>query len=348
MEYFISYYDYYQPEAYVPATDTYIAKDASINEDIERLRLRATSSLIERRDVIVVSSVSCIYGLGNPADYRGLMLHLSVGEEAPRHQILRGLVDILYTRNDLAFERGTFRVRGDTIEVFPVVRGTGRPDRAVGGTKSSALPASTLLPPSRSQAWTGRPSIRLLTTSRSGERSRRWRPLIRNEMASQVAHFREQRLLLEAQRIETRTNFDLEMMLEMGTCPGIENYSRYTSGRREGERPACLLDYFPERFLVIVDESHVTVPQVNGMYKGDRSRKLTLVQHGFRLPSAIDNRPLRFEEWQSMLPQVVFVSATPRRLRAGDVRRGRHGADHPPHRSGRPADRRASGARPGG
>ncbi|MCY3612250.1 MAG: excinuclease ABC subunit UvrB [Gemmatimonadetes bacterium] len=310
VEYFVSYYDYYQPEAYVPATDTYIEKDASINEDIERLRLRATSSLIERRDVVVVASVSCIYGLGNPVDYRGLMLHLEIGEEVPRQKILRGLVDILYKRNDIAFERGAFRVRGDTIEVFPAyeeqaIRIELWGDEIERITRFDPLTGETIAKLERTSIY---PASHYVTRQRTIEEMA---PLIRQEMAAQVEEFKAAGLLLEAQRIESRTNFDLEMMLEMGTCPGIENYSRYTSGREPGERPACLLDYFPEDFLLIVDESHVTIPQLHGMYKGDRSRKETLVRHGFRLPSAIDNRPLRFEEWRSLLNQVVFVSATP-------------------------------------
>ena len=310
VEFFISYYDYYQPEAYVPATDTYIEKDASINEDIERLRLRATSSLIERQDVIVVASVSCIYGLGNPADYRGLMLHLVVGEEAPRQEILRGLVDILYKRNDIAFERGTFRVRGDTIEIFPAyeeqaVRVELWGDEVERITRFDPLTGATIAALERTAIYPASHYVTRRSTLEGIE------PLVREELAGQVARFRDAGALLEAQRIETRTNFDLEMMLEMGTCPGIENYSRYTSGRREGERPSCLIDFFPEDFLLIVDESHVSVPQVHAMYKGDRSRKLTLVEHGFRLPSAIDNRPLTFDEWRSLVHQVVFVSATP-------------------------------------
>ena len=310
VEYFVSYYDYYQPEAYIPATDTYIEKDASINEDIERLRLRATSSLIERRDVVVVASVSCIYGLGNPVDYRSLMLHLEVGQESPRQEILRGLVDILYKRNDIAFERGTFRVRGDTVEVFPAyeeqaIRIELWGDEVERITRFDPLTGDTIAVLDRTAIY---PASHYVTRRRTIEEMA---PLIREEMEAQVAAFREAGRLLEAQRIETRTNFDLEMMLEMGTCPGIENYSRYTSGRRPGERPACLLDYFPEDFLLIVDESHVTIPQIHGMHKGDRSRKLTLVDHGFRLPSAIDNRPLTFDEWRSVLNQVLFVSATP-------------------------------------
>ncbi len=310
VEYFISYYDYYQPEAYVPATDTYIEKDASINEDIERLRLRATSSLIERRDVVVVASVSCIYGLGNPADYRGLMLHLEVGQEIPRHEILRGLVDILYRRNDIAFERGAFRARGDTIEIFPAYEEQGVRIELWGDeveriTRFDPLTGRPIASLERTAIY---PASHYVTRRRTLERIE---PLVRAEMAEQVARFRAGGQLLEAQRIESRTNFDLEMMLEMGTCPGIENYSRYTSNRRPGERPACLLDFFPEDFLFVVDESHVTLPQIQGMSRGDRARKLTLVEHGFRLPSAIDNRPLTFDEWQGLLKQAIFVSATP-------------------------------------
>jgi excinuclease ABC subunit B len=310
VEYFISYYDYYQPEAYVPATDTYIEKDASINEDIERLRLRATSSLMEREDVIVVASVSSIYGLGNPIDYRGLMLHLMVGEEHPRRQILKGLVDIQYKRNDYVFERGTFRVRGDTVEVFPAyeeqavrvelwgdeVERISRFDPLTGEIITS-LDRTAIYP--ASHYVTARATIDEMV------------PEIRAELAEQLAKFRNEGRLLEAQRLEQRTNFDLEMMLEIGTCPGIENYSLYTSRRRTGDRPACLLDYFPGDFLIVVDESHASVPQINGMYNGDRSRKLTLIEHGFRLPSALDNRPLKFDEWASLVPMAIHVSATP-------------------------------------
>ncbi|MEM7416423.1 MAG: excinuclease ABC subunit UvrB [Gemmatimonadota bacterium] len=310
VEYFISYYDYYQPEAYVAATDTYIEKDASINEDIERLRLRATSSLMEREDVIVVASVSSIFGLGNPVDYRGLMLHVDVGGEHPRKDILRGLVAIQYKRNDYLFERGTFRVRGDTVEIFPAydeqavrielwgdeVERISRFDPLTGEVIAS-LDRTAIYP--ASHYVTRRSTIEAMV------------PSIREELAEQLAVFRTGGQLLEAQRLEQRTHFDIEMMLEIGTCPGIENYSLYTSGRRPGERPACLLDYFPGDFLTVVDESHASIPQINGMYKGDRSRKLTLIEHGFRLPSALDNRPLKFEEWVSVVPQAVFVSATP-------------------------------------
>jgi excinuclease ABC subunit B len=310
VEYFISYYDYYQPEAYVPATDTYIEKDASINEDIERLRLRATSSLMEREDVLVVASVSCIYGLGNPADYRSLMLHLEVGEEKPRKEILRGLVDIQYKRNDYLFERGTFRVRGDTVEVFPAydeqaIRVELWGDEVERITRFEPLTGENIARLERTAIY---PASHYVTRRRTIEQMV---PLIREELTEQAGRFQMEGRLLEAQRIEQRTNFDIEMMLEIGTCPGIENYSRYTSMRAPGERPACLLDYFPDDFLLMVDESHVSVPQIRGMYNGDRSRKLTLLEHGFRLPSALDNRPLKFEEWESLIPQAIFLSATP-------------------------------------
>jgi excinuclease ABC subunit B len=310
VEYFVSYYDYYQPEAYVPATDTYIEKDASINEDIERLRLRATSALMEREDVVIVASVSSIYGLGNPRDYRELMLHLRVGEEKGRREILKGLVAIQYRRNDYLFERGTFRVRGDTIEVFPAYEEQGIRVELWGDdveriTRFDPLTGEIIANLDRTAVY---PASHYVTRRTTIEQMV---PAIREELTGQIAHFQEAGLLLEAQRIEQRTNFDVEMMLELGTCPGIENYSLYTSGRTPGERPACLLDYFPHDFLVIVDESHVSVPQIVGMYRGDRSRKQVLVEHGFRLPSAMDNRPLKFEEWESVIHQAVFVSATP-------------------------------------
>ena len=310
VEYFISYYDYYQPEAYVPSTDTYIEKDSSINEDIERLRLRTTSSLMERDDVIVVASVSYIYGLGNPLDYRSLMLHLRVGQQIGRKEILKGLVETQYRRNDYEFQRGTFRVRGDTVEIFPAyeeqaVRIELWGDEIERITRFEPLTGEIVTPMDRASVY---PTSHYVTRREIIEGMA---PLVREEMKQQVAHFEAEGRLLEAQRIESRTNFDLEMMLEIGTCPGIENYSLYTSGRRTGERPACLLDYFPEDFLLICDESHASVPQIHGMYKGDRSRKETLVEHGFRLPSALDNRPLTFDEWDSLVPKAVFVSATP-------------------------------------
>ncbi len=310
VEYFISYYDYYQPEAYVPATDTYIEKDSSINEDIERLRLRATSSLMEREDVIVVASVSCIYGLGNPRDYRELMLHLTVGEEKPRKAILEGLVAIQYSRNDYVFERGTFRVRGDTVEIFPAydeqaVRVELWGDEVERITRFDPLTGETIVQMDRTAVY---PASHYVTRRRTIDQMI---PLVKDELGHQVVKFQAEGRLLEAQRIEQRTTFDIEMMREIGTCPGIENYSLYTSGRQPGERPACLFDYFPDDFLLIVDESHVSVPQIGGMYNGDRARKLTLVDHGFRLPSALDNRPLKFEEWEGLVNQAIFVSATP-------------------------------------
>ena len=310
VEYFISYYDYYQPEAYIPSTDTYIEKDANINEDIQRLRLRATSSLMERDDVIVVASVSCIYGLGNPADYRSLMLHLSVGQKIGRRDILEALVDTQYRRNDHEFERGTFRVRGDTVEIFPAyeeqaIRVELWGDEIERITRFDPLTGQTVTAMERTSVY---PASHYVTRPEVIEQMV---PRIREEMRQQVAAFEEAGQLLEAQRIESRTNFDIEMMLEIGTCPGIENYSLYTSGRRTGERPACLIDYFPEDFLLVVDESHASIPQIHGMHKGDRSRKETLVEHGFRLPSALDNRPLTFDEWDSLIHRATFISATP-------------------------------------
>ena len=310
VEYFISYYDYYQPEAYVAAPDTYIEKDGSINEDIERLRLRATSSLMEREDVIVVASVSCIFGLGNPLDYRSLMLHVEVGEEYPRRQLLKGLVDIQYKRNDVLFERGTFRVRGDTVEIFPAydeqaIRVELWGDEVERISRFDPLTGEIIATLDRTAVYPASHYVTRRSTINAMV------PAIRAELAGQLASFREDGKLLEAQRLEQRTNFDIEMMLEIGTCPGIENYSLYTSGRRTGERPACLLDYFPADFLTVVDESHASIPQIGGMYNGDRSRKTTLIEHGFRLPSALDNRPLKFDEWAEIVPQAVFVSATP-------------------------------------
>ncbi|HCK60955.1 MAG TPA: excinuclease ABC subunit B [Gemmatimonadetes bacterium] len=310
VEYFISYYDYYQPEAYVAATDTFIEKDASINEDIERLRLRTTSSLMEREDVIVVASVSSIFGLGNPKDYRSLMLHITKDEEHSRKDILRGLVDIQYRRNDYLFERGTFRVRGDTVEVFPAyeeqaVRIELWGDEVERISRFDPLTGEIITPLDRTAIYPASHYVTRRTTIESMV------PAIRTELDHQLRSFRIANKLLEAQRLEQRTKFDIEMMLEIGTCPGIENYSLYTSGRSTGERPACLIDYFPADFLTVLDESHVSIPQINGMHKGDRSRKEVLIEHGFRLPSALDNRPLTFDEWQEVVPKAVFVSATP-------------------------------------
>ena len=310
VEYFISYYDYYQPEAYVPATDTYIEKDASINEDIERLRLRATSSLMEREDVVIVASVSCIYGLGDPREYRELMLMLHVGQQIGRRDVLEALVRVQYGRNDVEFERGTFRVRGDVVEVFPAYEEQAIRIELFGDeieriSRFDPLTGNTIARLERTAIY---PAKHFVTQRSTIERAA---GAIRAELDERLLDLRGDGKLLEAQRLEQRTNFDLEMLLEIGTCPGIENYSRHLTGRQEGERPACLLDYFPEDFLVIVDESHATIPQVRGMYNGDRSRKLTLVEHGFRLPSALDNRPLTFDEWAALVPRVLFVSATP-------------------------------------
>src|SRR5690242_1200435 len=313
VEYFISYYDYYQPEAYVPSTDTYIEKDASINEDIDRLRLRATSSLMERDDVIIVATVSAIYGLGDPVTYRERMVSLKVGEAIARDDILRALVGIQYSRNDVAFERGTFRVRGDTVEIFPAYEEQGVRVEMWGDaveriSKIDTVTGRTIAELERTAIY---PAKHFVTSRATLERAL---GLIRAELVERLAILREAGKLLEAQRLESRTNFDIEMLMEIGTCAGIENYSRHISGRAEGERPACLFDYFPEDFLVVVDESHVTLPQIGGMFNGDRARKLTLVDYGFRLPSALDNRPLMFDEFLSLTPRAVFVSATPGEL----------------------------------
>jgi excinuclease ABC subunit B len=310
VEYFISYYDYYQPEAYVPTSDTYIEKDASINEDIDRLRLRATSSLMEREDVIIVATVSAIYGLGDPVQYREQMVHLKTGQTIARDEILRGLVKIQYGRNDVAFERGTFRVRGDTVEIFPAyeeqaVRVELWGDVVERISKINPLTGETITPLTRTAVY---PAKHFVTSRPTLERAVR---LIQDELRERLAALKAAGKLLEAQRLESRTNFDVEMMLEVGTCAGIENYSRHLSGRASGERPAVLFDYFPEDFLVVVDESHVTLPQIGGMFNGDRSRKTTLVEYGFRLPSALDNRPLMFDEFLTLTPRAIFVSATP-------------------------------------
>ncbi len=313
VEYFISYYDYYQPEAYVPTTDTYIEKDASINEDIDRLRLRATSSLMERDDVIIVATVSAIYGLGDPIQYKAQMVTLTRGQKVARDDVLRALVKIQYGRNDVAFERGTFRVRGDTVEIFPAyeeqaVRVELWGDEIEKITKIDPLTGHKIAELERTAVY---PAKHFITTRPLLERAVK---AIRIELAERLEFLRNEHKLLEAQRLESRTNFDIEMMLEIGTCAGIENYSRHLSDRQPGERPACLFDYFPEDFLVVVDESHVSLPQIRGMYNGDRARKLTLVDYGFRLPSALDNRPLVFEEFLSLTPRAVNVSATPGEL----------------------------------
>jgi excinuclease ABC subunit B len=311
IEYFVSYYDYYQPEAYIPSTDTYIEKDSAINEDIDKLRHSATYSLLERNDVIIVASVSCIYGLGSPEAYYGMLLALEEGIELPRDEMLRRLVDIQYVRNDIDFHRGTFRVRGDVVEIFPPYEG----DRTIRieffgdiiesisivdplrGKKLERLPKIAIYP--GSHYVTTRDNIRSAIAS------------INDELMVRLEELRAQNKLLEAQRLEQRTRFDIEMMEEMGYCQGIENYSRHLTGRKPGEPPPTLIEYFPPNALIIIDESHVTVPQLVGMYRGDRSRKESLVNYGFRLPSALDNRPLMFKEYESFRHQRIYVSATP-------------------------------------
>ncbi len=310
VEFFISYYDYYQPEAYVPQTDTYIAKDSSINDDIDRLRLRATSSLMEREDVVIVASVSAIYGLGDPELYRELLVTAAVGEQRGRDALLEELVAVQYQRNDVAFERGTFRVRGDTVEVHPAydeqaVRIEFWGDTVERIAKIDPRTGDTIVELARCAIY---PATHFVTERPSIERAVQ---SIRAELKDRLAELRAQNKLLEAQRLESRSNFDIDMLLEVGRCTGIENYSRHLTGRQPGERPACLLDYFPKDYLCIIDESHQTLPQLAGMYEGDRSRKQTLVDYGFRLPSALDNRPLRIDEFMTLVPRILYVSATP-------------------------------------
>ena len=311
VEYFVSYYDYYQPEAYVPTTDTFIEKDSSINEEIDKLRHSATRSLLTRRDVLIVASVSCIYGLGSPEAYHGLLIRLEQGMELERNQLLRRLVEIQYSRNDIDFHRGSFRVRGDTVEIFPAYE----EDRALRieffGDEVETI---SEIDPLRGQVIDRLPSTAIfpashyVATKPTLDRAIRD---IQDELRERIEFLRAGNKLLEAQRIEQRTLFDIEMMEEMGFCQGIENYSRHLDGREPGSPPATLFDYFPEDALLFIDESHVTVPQLGGMYRGDRSRKETLVEFGFRLPSALDNRPLKFEEREKLLPQAIFVSGTP-------------------------------------
>lgn len=311
VEYFVSYYDYYQPEAYVPSTDTYIEKDSSINDEIDKLRHSATAALSERKDVIIVASVSCIYGLGSPVDYENMVVSLRPGMEKDRDEIISKLVDNQYTRNDMDFKRGSFRVRGDVLEIFPAAS----TDRAVRveffgdeidrlteidvltGEKKAELSHIAIFPASHYVV----PREKMIQAAAN----------IKQEMEERVAYFKSEDKLLEAQRIKERTSFDVEMMLETGFCSGIENYSRHLAGLAPGTPPYTLIDYFPEDFLIIVDESHITIPQIRGMYAGDRSRKTTLVDYGFRLPSALDNRPLNFEEFEGKIDQMLFVSATP-------------------------------------
>lgn len=311
VEYFVSYYDYYQPEAYIAHTDTYIEKDSSINEEIDKLRHSATSALFERRDVIIVASVSCIYGLGDPEEYRKLVLSIRKGAEIDRDQVLRKLVDIQYSRNDMSFVRGTFRVRGDVVEIFPASNS----ERALrieffGDEVDRITEIDTLTGEILGERFhfSIYPASHFATSRDNLERAI---GTIEEELKDRLAQLNNENKLLEAQRLEQRTNFDIEMMREMGYCSGIENYSRHITGRNPGEPPFTLMDYFPEDYLVIVDESHVSLPQVRGMYEGDRSRKQALIEYGFRLPSALDNRPLRFPEFEDRVNQIVYVSATP-------------------------------------
>lgn len=311
VEYFVSYYDYYQPEAYVPSSDTFIEKDASINDEIDKLRHSATSSLFERQDVLIVASVSCIYGLGNPTEYRDLVLSLRVGMEKERNEVLRDLVDIQYARNDIDFQRGTFRVRGDSLEIIPASREEHCIRIEFFGDEIDRIREVDAL---TGEIIGDRDHVAIFPASHFVTRDEKMQIAIKNiekELEEQLAKFEEQGKLLEAQRLEQRTNYDLEMMREMGFCSGIENYSRHLTLRDEGATPYTLLDYFPDDSLMVIDESHVTLPQIRGMYNGDRARKMTLVEHGFRLPSALDNRPLKFEEWEKHVDQAIYVSATP-------------------------------------
>jgi excinuclease ABC subunit B len=310
VEFFISYYDYYQPEAYVPTTDTYIEKETQINEEIDRLRLKATTALLERRDVIIIASVSCIYGLGSPENFRDLLLILKAGEDYDRRELLRRLVDMHYTRNDIEFPRGTFRVRGDVVEIHPAYEETAFRLEFFGDTLEAVkhikiVTGETIEARDKMALY---PAKHFVT---SEDNLKRGMGLISAELEERLVELRAQNKLLEAQRLEQRTRYDLEMLREVGYCSGIENYSRHLSGRRAGERPDTLLDYFTGDFLTIVDESHVSIPQIRAMYRGDRNRKETLVDYGFRLPSALDNRPMFFEEWESKIGQGIFVSATP-------------------------------------
>ena len=311
VEYFVSYYDYYQPEAYVPSSDTYIAKDSSVNEEIDKLRLSATAALIERRDVIVIASVSCIYGLGEPENFEQMMVSLRPGMEKDRDEVLRQLIDIQYDRNDMDFKRGTFRVRGDTVEVVPADRGDTAIRVEFFGDEIDRISEIDMLTGEIKNTLN---HIAIFPASHYVVPKERMEKAIKNieiELEEQVKYFKEEGKLLEAQRIAERTNFDIEMMRETGVCSGIENYSRHLAGLAPGQPPNTLMDYFPDDFIIMIDESHKTVPQIGGMYHGDQSRKRTLVEYGFRLPSALDNRPLSFEEFENKIDQVMFVSATP-------------------------------------
>src|SRR5467141_5392840 len=311
VEYFVSYFDYYQPEAYIPRSDTYIEKDSSINEEIERLRLAATSALLSRRDTIVVASVSCIYGITSPEDYMNMLLTVKRGQHISREAVLSRLIDMLYERNDINFSRGKFRVRGDVVEVYPATADEEAVRLEFFGDEIDAI---TRFDPLTGHAHeslsviTFFPAKQFVTPADKLNRALR---TIREELEQRIVELESQNKLLEAQRLKMRTEYDLEMMEEMGFCSGIENYSRHLSGRPPGSRPYTLFDFFPKDFLLVIDESHATVPQIGGMYEGDKSRKTVLVEHGFRLPSALDNRPLRFEEFQMLQDQTLYASATP-------------------------------------
>ena len=311
VEYFVSYYDYYQPESYIPSTDTYIEKDSSVNDEIDKLRHSATLSLFETRDVIIVASVSCIYGLGDPIDYQEMMLSLRPGMQKSRDEVLKKLISMQYTRNEIDFKRGTFRAKGDIVEIYPSDQSESAVRVEFWGDEIEKI--SEINPLTGKTIGTRKhilisPASHYVTTKQKMERAI---VTIEEEMEERVKYFKSQNKLIEAQRIEERTNFDIEMMKETGFCSGIENYSRHISGRPEGSPPYTLFDYFPKDFLLLIDESHATIPQVRAMYNGDRARKESLVKYGFRLPSAFDNRPLKFEEFEQRLNQVIFVSATP-------------------------------------
>ena len=311
VEYFVSYYDYYQPEAYMPSTDTYIAKDSAINEEIDRLRLSATASLTERRDVVVVASVSCIYGLGSPDDYQGMVVNLRPGMSKDRDEVIRGLIEMQYDRNDMDMERGNFRVRGDVLEIFPAQGSEYLIRVEFFGDEIDRICETD---PLTGQVHATLNHVSIFPASHyvvAPERIKEACKNIEAELEERIRYFKSEDKLIEAQRIAERTNFDVEMLRETGFCSGIENYSRHLSFGKEGEPPHCLLDFFKDDFLIIIDESHITIPQIRGMYAGDRSRKTTLVDYGFRLPSALDNRPLNFEEFESHIDQMLFVSATP-------------------------------------
>src|SRR5690349_11588577 len=310
VEYFVSYFDYYQPEAYIPRTDTFIEKDSSVNDEIERLRLSTMSSLFSRRDVVVVASVSCIYGIGSKEDYEAMVIPIRTGMELSREGLLHRLVDLQYTRNDIEFTRGQFRVRGDTVEVCPAGREDGLRLEFFG----DQIDRLTRFEPLTGEKIEGLEAVTIYPAKQFVTPAEKLRPAllaIRQELGERIAEFEKQGKLLEAQRLKMRTEYDLEMMEEMGFCSGIENYSRHLSGRAPGSRPYTLFDFFPKDYLLVIDESHATVPQIGGMYEGDRSRKTVLVEHGFRLPSALDNRPLNFEEFQAHQNQSIYVSATP-------------------------------------